>query len=317
MTQTSGTVGLFLAGSRENRYQDLLARDAKDAAGRHGIGLEVFFSETLAAQQSTDVIRFLHSHSGQRTCVVIQTVSDIDSTGTGSLDQNAVHKLARRVAEKGVGWIVLNRDAQAQVAALRREYPVIPAGLVTPDQREFGRIQGRQFVALRPSGGMLLYVLGNPHSSSARDRRDGMRDVLGTALTVEEVDGYWSAAKAREAVARWLHSVARREAWPGIVGCQNDEMGLGAREALLQAAGDLDHPALRDVPVTGGDGLPDGGLRWVSEGQLAATIVMPSTAGLAIEQLATAWKTGQPMPSKTVLPPTPHPALDRLTARET
>ena len=43
MSQPPGTVGLFLAGSRGNRYQDLLARDAEESAGRHGLGLEVYY----------------------------------------------------------------------------------------------------------------------------------------------------------------------------------------------------------------------------------------------------------------------------------
>ena len=68
----------------------------------------------------------------------------------------------------------------------------------------------------------------------------------------------WAADRARQAVAKWLAGAARRDTWPDLVGCQNDEMGLGARDALREAAKTLGRPSLADVKVTGGDGLPDG-----------------------------------------------------------
>jgi ABC-type sugar transport system substrate-binding protein len=314
MSGTQGKIGLFLM-SDKNRHQ-LAARDEAVAkAKRHGLALEVFFADNIAAQQSRDVIHFLHANAEQRLCIICMPVADIDSSTT-AVGDHPIHKLARRVAARGAGWIVLNRDAEAQVNELHKEFPAVPVALVTPDQKEFGRIQGRQFRALLPRGGRVLYVLGNPFVSASRDRSAGVREIIrgDRDIAIDEVDGLWAADKAKAAVAKWLAQAAQRDAWPDVVGCQNDEMALGARDALLQGAAQFGRPALAKVPVTGGDGLPEFGQKWVAERKLAATVVLPTTTGIAIDQLAHAWQTGRPMPLKTVVPVAPFPDLARLAA---
>ncbi|HEU5323594.1 MAG TPA: substrate-binding domain-containing protein, partial [Methylomirabilota bacterium] len=146
--------------------------------------------------------------------------------------------------------------------------------------------------------------------SSTRDRRTGVQEVLAGAdrLTLDEIDGYWSADKARDAVLKWLAGASGRGEWPALVGCQNDEMARGAVEALAEGARRHNAPALAAVPVTGVDGLPLHGQRWVAEKKLAATIVLPTTADVAIDCLARAWSTGERLPLKTVVPVTPFPA---------
>jgi ABC-type sugar transport system substrate-binding protein len=110
--------------------------------------------------------------------------------------------------------------------------------------------------------------VGNALVSSSRDRRAGMLEEAGKAgFVIEEVEGAWTTDRAREAVYKWLVRARIRDAWPDLVGCQNDEMALGAREALLQAAQDFERPALARLPVTGGDGLPELGRKWVAEGK--------------------------------------------------
>lgn len=302
-----GTVGLFLMSDR-NRHQ-LANRDAAaTAAHTHGLALEVFFADGLAAQQSQDVIRFIHASHDGRLCVVIMPVSDIDATQEATAD-HPLQKLASRVLARQAGWIVLNRDAGTHVAALRKQFPALPVGVVTPDQREIGRIQGRQFRSLLPRGGRLLYVIGNPLVSSTRDRRAGMLETApASAVTVGEVDGYWVADKAKEAILKWLAVASRRQAWPDLIGCQNDEMARGAREAVTEASARYGCPELASVPITGCDGLPGEGQKDVTEGRLAATVFVPTTADVAIDELARAWTTGRPMPLKTTVGVSAFPA---------
>jgi ABC-type sugar transport system substrate-binding protein len=178
-------------------------------------------------------------------------------------------------------------------------------------------VQGRQFRVLLPRGGLVLYVLGDTAASSTRDRRRGMREIVGAdrSFQVEEVDGLWSPEESRRCVTRWLAGASRLDRWPRLIGCQNDAMALGARDALTEAAQLYARPALRDVPVTGGDGLPEEGQRWVGEGKLAATVVAPLTTTVAVEHLVRTWKTGLPMPLVTKLPVAPFPAFAGLRPR--
>jgi len=52
---------------------------------------------------------------------------------------------------------------------------------------------------------------------------------------------------------------------------------------------------LADVPIFGGDGLPDRGARWVATGELAGTVCVTLPAAVAIEELTREWMTGVPM----------------------
>jgi ABC-type sugar transport system substrate-binding protein len=305
-------IGLFLI-NRGHAYQEMMARDAEEAARRQAVDLEIVFSEAFAAQQAQDIMRFVHANPDRQLGVVVMTVSD-RSTDEASVSADPIYKLARRVAARGAGWIALNREADGQVRALRREFPALPIGLVTPDQKELGRIQGSQFKALLPRGGRVLYVLGNPLFSSVHDRRAGMLEAIaGSSLKVDEVDGLWSREKAGDAVYRWLISPHRRpEDWPELIGCQNDEMALGAWQALCRAANSLNDQRLREVPVTGLDGVAGNGQRWVTEGKLAATIAVPSTSGRAIDLLVQTWASGRATPLKTVEHPSSFPPLGSL-----
>jgi hypothetical protein len=299
-------VGLFLM-SAHNAHQLANQEAAQARARSHGIDLQVFFADSVAAQQSQDVIRFLYGNPDCQLGVVIMPLSDIDpSQGT---DDHPVLKLARRVVSRGAAWMMLNRDAETMLASLQREFPQVPLGLVTPDQKEIGRLQGRQFRNLLPRGGRVLYVVGNPFVSSTRDRRAGMLEAVAGAqrLAIDEVDGYWSADRAREAVLKWLAAAQGRGEWPALVGCQNDEMARGASEALAEAARRHNVPALASLPVTGIDGLRQHGQAWVAEQKLAATIVLPTTADVAVDTLALTWKTGVRVPLKTVVPVAPFP----------
>jgi len=300
-------VGLFLM-SEQNSHQVANARAAQARARALSLELQVYFADSVAAQQSRDVIRFLYGNPDSELCVVIMPLSDMDPAQAAAED-HPVQKLARRVVSRGAGWIILNRDAEGLLASLRNEYPQVPIGLVTPDQKEIGRLQGRQFRHLLPRGGRILHVLGNPFVTSSRDRRGGMLESLqgASGFTVDEVDAYWSKARAKEAVLKWLAGVSGRGEWPALVGCQNDEMASGAAEACAEAARRYNAPVLATVPVTGIDGLPDLGQKWVAEKTLAATIVLPTTADVAVDAIAQAWA-GAPVPLKKVVPVTPFPA---------
>ena len=83
----------------------------------------------------------------------------------------------------------------------------------------------------------------------------------------------WTEASGEEAISQWLRLKQFQTSPARLIGCQNDAMAVGARRAL-QAAG-ARHPSLAKVPITGVDGLPDGGRRHV-DGTLAATVITPS-----------------------------------------
>ena len=145
--------------------------------------------------------------------------------------------------QKGVGWVTLNHGRASVVAAVRAEHPAVPVGMVVIDNVEFGRIQARQLRALRPGGGAVLCVSGNPFDSASQQRTQGLTEGLqDSGLTAFHVDGRWDAALAETAVYKWLASPLRVDTAIHALASQNDPMALAARTALARAAGERGGP---------------------------------------------------------------------------
>jgi ABC-type sugar transport system substrate-binding protein len=232
------------------------------------------------------------------------------------VQESVLQPLAIDAARRGIGWVTLNRFTD-YVADLRRRYPTVPLFCVNPDQNQIGHIQGTQFLTLLRKGGSLLYICGPLLTSSASLRLAGVEIVIaGSPVRMAVAAADWSEEGGLRATAGWLNERSRK--WRRcVVGAQNDAMALGAREALLQEAQKRDRRELARVPVTGCDGLPSGGQRAVAEGSLTATVVVPTTAGRAVDLLRPALTAGAVPPADVVLAVTSFPDLDTLarTAR--
>jgi ABC-type sugar transport system substrate-binding protein len=91
----------------------------------------------------------------------------------------------------------------------------------------------------------------------------------------------------------------------------NDEMALGVRQALRDAASKKDLP-LATAYITGCDGSQTFGQRLVREGRLKATVIMPPASGAAIEWIARVRTKGELPPVRVIQPVTSFPAISGL-----
>jgi ABC-type sugar transport system substrate-binding protein len=193
-----------------------------------------------------------------------------------------LERVARNAAGAGIGWILINRNVP-YLDALRAQYPALPISMVSTDQVEVGRIQARQLRALLPaSRGEILYLQGPPDTSAAQDRLRGAQEDCRAPS--------WSCASSTGAG-------------------QNDAMAVGAARALAGS------PELAKLPITGCDGLPDGGVRLVDEGKLAATVVTPPNTGPAIRLLAQALAVRLPPARSVLIQPESYPSEASLRLR--
>jgi ABC-type sugar transport system substrate-binding protein len=216
--------------------------------------------------------------------------------------------VARNAVKAGVGWILLNRRV-GYVADLRSQYPSVPVASVGTDQAAVGRIQGRQFRALLPRGGNVLYIQGPPDTSVAQERLSGVRaEIEGTSIMLTMGSGLWTEASGKHAVEAYLRLRTWQTARPDVVGCQNDSMAIGALNALRE----FTEVNLSRVPVTGCDGLQDGGRRLVDVKQLAATVITRSNTGPAVDLFAESLRKHRPLPAETLLAPSSYPEEARL-----
>lgn len=279
-------------------YHRMQAAEARAAAARAGLSLEVVFAESNAVLQIHQVFEHVHAPEGERPlAVVLQSV-----TGEG------LARVARNAVAAGIGWIILNRRVD-YVGTLRGQRPDLPIGAVTPDQDEIGRIHARQVRALGPGEGLLLYVQGPPDTSAAQDRLRATREGLaGVPYRWKVLDGDWSEASGESAVASWLRLTTSEK--PALLVAQNDAMATGARRAVL-----AHDRSWASIPLLGCDGLPQGGQRLVDTRELAATIVMPATAGTAVELIARWQHDHRQPPAEVVLAPRSFPPEERLRRR--
>ena len=279
--------------SADQEYQALQGEDAREAARRCGVDVEVLFAEDNAVQQIQQLFRFIHAGEEERPAALLVHTRVPDG----------LERVARNATQAGLGWVLLNRTA-AYVEALRREHPGLAVAAVTTDHLEIGRIHARQLARLCPEGAHVLYVQGPADAPAAKLRLEGLEQALrGRPYELKVVNGEWTAASAEKAIAAWLRLKTAELFAPRAVVCQNDNMARGTREALSRL-----QPEWARLPFLGCDGLPNGGRRDVDEGRLAGTVAMPSCAGPAVE-LAVRWvRTRTVPPAETVLAPAPYPA---------
>lgn len=298
------TLALFLA-NESNEYQQTVKEDALSVAQRAGIKLDVFFADDKVTQQIRQIYECLHREAESRPKAIIIMAVRVNSLG----------RIAREVLQAGIGWICINRRMD-EMQTLRREFPNLPVCFVSPDQIEIGRIQGRQFRAMLPAGGQILYVTGEATSSGARGRLKGMRDAIqGTTLEIAGVlEGNWTADDAERVVGNWMRIVMFGKSRIDVIGCQNDEMAVGAMRALKSVAAHMRRPEIAESQVTGCDGVQGFGQKLVKEGQLAATVLIPSTGGPAVN-LAGALDRGEQLVPEVMLAPASFPSEDELALR--
>jgi ABC-type sugar transport system substrate-binding protein len=273
-----------------NDFQQLLRADAEKAAAAEGATLDVAFtSHDLPAQLNR--LRGAIMADPRPDAILVLAVRD-----------KGLDRVAREAAKAGVSFVYLNRT-EDELDAIRAESPKVAVCTVCADEIETGRIQGRIARQILPPGpGTVLIVQGSRRSLAARDRTAGMEEALkGSTLEVVTLEAGWTTDEAREAVGRWLGIVGRSNKRISLVGCNNDQIAVGALDALAAAAAELGRPDFKAVPVIGCDGTPALGQRLVLEGRLAGTVELARSAGPAVAIVARFVKGGALPPPITML----------------
>jgi len=221
--------------------------------------------------------------------------------------------VARAAADAGIGWVVLNRDID--YATQIRQIRNVPVFSITSNHEEIGRIQGRQFTALLPNGGSVLYIEGPSTNSGVPQRAAGMYETKPANIWVRVLRGDFTTESAQHAVQAWLRLSTSTQTQIDLIGSQNDAMALGVRKAFQELPKTEQTRRWLSLPYTGVDGLPQGGQKWVREGLLTATVVSPTNTGLAIEMLIKAVQSNISPSGQTLTTPSSYPSLEVLAAR--
>jgi len=178
--------------TNDNDYQIEQAKSAEQACRRLNLELQIVYAENDAINQSTHLLRAIQAPTQDRPDGIV-----FEPVGGTALPQ-----VAKAAVTANIGWAVLNREA-TYIAELRRASKA-PIFCVSNDHVEIGRIQGRQFAALLPKGGNVLYVQGPSENSAAKDRTQGMMSTKPANIQITTLKGQWTEESAMRSIRSWL-----------------------------------------------------------------------------------------------------------------
>jgi ABC-type sugar transport system substrate-binding protein len=279
-------------------FQLAQAEAARDAGARLGASVEIQFAENSPIVQIQQLLACVNRPREARPLAVV-----VELAGSPAGYMTA----ARAALSAGVAWVEVSGDAQT-VAPLRAEFSDRLVMSVITDEEGIGRIHAEQCRALLPRGGTVLYVEGPGLQVEVKARRRALEAGLkDSSITIEKtLAGNWTEESAFRAMAACLERPSGQRLSPGIVCAQNDAMALGAHRAAAAA-----RPSLCQIPYLGCDALPDGGQRLVASGILAASVVKPVTAGVAVEDLLRGVRESKPL-RDVLIAPESFPPIARL-----
>jgi inositol transport system substrate-binding protein len=193
--------------------------------------------------------------------------------------------LANAVVQGAKGVIVAPNDAKALAPAiddlLAEKIPVVtvdrrvegttkPVAHVGADNVAGGHTLANWVVKTFPNGARIVHLSGQPGSSSAIDRAKGFRDGIAAAGSKYQLIADWKRAEGLTVTEGILTANASNP--PDVVVASNDDMALGALEAVRSTSG-----GKSKTLVIGFDALPET-LAKIRAGEMSGTVEQsPST----------------------------------------
>jgi ribose transport system substrate-binding protein len=287
----------------DNDYQIEQAAAAEEAARRLSADVQVMFADNDPFKQSQQLLEVAQAAAEKRPDAIV-----FEPVGGTALPQ-----VARAAVGAGIGWVILNREAE-YLKELRRSGNA-PVFSISSDHVEIGRIQARQLAALLPGGGTALFIQGPSDNSAAKQRTQGLQEAKPGNIKLVMVKGQWTEESAYRGVSSWLKLSTSQNTPIDAVAAQDDSMAAGARKAIQELADESVRQRWLNAPFLGIDGLPKTGQEYVRKGLLAATVIVPANTTLALELLVRSKTQGVATKESTLTVPISYPRIEDLAAR--
>jgi ribose transport system substrate-binding protein len=288
--------------TKDNDYHREQAAAAEEVGRNLDVQVQIIYADSDPITQSQQLLDIIQSSKATEFDAIV-----VEPAGGTSMPQ-----VGRAAAKARIGWVLLNREID-DIAELRKLSDA-PIFSVSSDNEEVGHIQARQFAALLPAGGTVLYLQGPSASQPAQRRAAGMYQAKPANIAIKVLKcPTWTEADGYQAVASWLRlSVAHKEVIDLVAG-QNDLIAIGARKALQKLLGDAERERWSKVRFIGVNGLPETGQAWVRNGALAATVVVLPNTVPALKLLVSAARDRTRPPENTLVAPYSFPKIDQLS----
>jgi ribose transport system substrate-binding protein len=230
-------IGLSVS-TLNNPFFVTLRDGAQGAADEAGAELIISDAQNDTAQQQDDIQNFV---TQQVNAILVNPV-----------DSDAVVPAIEAANQANIPVIALDRGASGGEIA----------STIASDNVQGGNLAGEELIRLVGSGSV-AQLEGIPGAEPARDRGQGFQEAIDAQNSVEVVASQTANFDRAEGLNVTENIL---QANPGIVGifAQNDEMALGAVQALGGSAGE-------EVKVVGFDAIEDA-LSAIQDGTMNATV---------------------------------------------
>lgn len=246
----SGAVG-FSVSTLNNPFFVSLSEGAKAEAEKQGVKLVVVDAGDDAAKQTNDIEDLISRN------VSVLIVNPVDSDAVAPAVQNAVSKGIKVIS---VDRVVNGVEVDCQIAS---------------DNAAGAKMATEYLVELIGEGAKAAELEGVPGASATIDRGAGFHEAADTALdVVASQTANFNRAEGMNVMENILQSC------PEVKGvfAHNDEMALGAVEAVLASG--------KDIKIVGFDATDDA-VTAVKSGKMAATVAQkPELMGETAVQTA-------------------------------
>lgn len=224
--------------------------------------------------------------------------------------QNDIEKQNADVQDlitKGIDVLILNptnptavvpalnaaKQANIQVVTVDRPTEEKVAAFVGRDNKEMGRIAGKQAVAILggegKATGKVIELQGDAGGKVMMDRHDGFHEIVGKESGVKIVEGPY-ADYVRAKAVKAFQDLLQANPDVNLVYAHNDDMALGALQVLEQAK------MLDKVKIVGIDGLSEA-VKAIVDGKYSATVFNdPTKLGSIVVDTALKVAKGEQVP---------------------
>lgn len=240
------TIGYAMPNFDDN-FQTILREAAKSYAESKGINLQIEDAREDVGTQQSQVQNLI--------------ASGVDAIIVGPVSTEATAPITKLAKEAGIPIVYINRRP-ADVDSFDGA-----ATYVGSDNYQAGKLEGEAGCKAAGGKGNAVILIGFLRNEDAQNRTNAVKDVLATdeckeIKVIAEQEGEWQRTKAQDIVANWLSAGTK----PDIVFANNDEMALGAAQALKSAGVSMD-----DVVIAGVDATPDA-INSIKEGDMDITV---------------------------------------------
>ncbi len=245
-----------------------MKRGAEDAAEKYGMKYSCLAPEKYSVESQ---VRIMEDLVQQRVDGIV--IVPIDGAGI----------ISGIEAANEAGIPVMNANTQAQGGEV--------LGFAGIDHISLGEALGQFAVDYTGGEGKIIILEGTAGASTARDRLQGMHNILDNYPDIEILEST-TAKYNRQMAMQVTEDLLTRFPDIDVMLCANDSMALGAKEAVLDAN--------RDIAIAGIDAIPEA-VEAVISGEMAATIDSDGygQAYTAMDLLCKYLLTGEEPPEET------------------